>query len=162
MHLRWVVVFGKVESFIFKETKLNKYLSERAKKPICLQFFSPGEYFITNETFSSLSADTLRNDNDHIVATVEFWIFLDWKCLVFSAPKKDYKKRKENVKCFFSGWFSDHDRLVKNYQEWKFFQMMYNMTILRKNKFPAHQLWRHNILYLVWCLIFSEFWTLNP
>ena len=37
----------------------------------------------------------------------------------------------ENVKYFFSAWFSDHDLLLKNNQQWKNFRMINNMTMVR-------------------------------
>ena len=71
-----------------------------------------------------------------------------------------YYKVKETVKYFFRVWFLDHGLLVKNNEHWNTFQMIYNMTMFRKkNFFFAYQLWRHNILYLTWNLIFLAFWN---
>ena len=66
-----------------------------------------------------------------------------------------YHRAIENVKYFFSVWFSDHGLLVKNDQRWKTFQMIYSITMFRKKIFfPTYQLWHHNILYLT-CTPFS-------
>ena len=67
-------------------------------------------------------------------------------------------KIKENVKYFFSRWFSDHGLLVKIDQHWKNFQVIYNMIMFRKKISPTYQLWSHNVLYLTWYLIFHAFW----
>ena len=40
-------------------------------------------------------------------------------------------RAKENFKYFFSAWFSDHDLLLKNNQQWKNFRMVNNMTMVR-------------------------------
>ena len=45
-----------------------------------------------------------------------------------------YHEAKENVKYFFSAWFSDHGLLVKNDQQWKTFRMMYNMAMFERKK----------------------------
>ena len=71
-----------------------------------------------------------------------------------------YHKVNENVKYFFSEWFSDLSLLVKNDQQWRTFRMIYKMITFRKrNFFPTHQLWRHKTLYLTWYLIFPSFWS---
>ena len=46
-----------------------------------------------------------------------------------------YHRAKENVKYFFSAWFSDHGLLVKNDQQWKTFRVTYNMNMFRKKIF---------------------------
>ena len=71
-----------------------------------------------------------------------------------------YHRAKENVKYFFSAWFLEHGLLVKNYQQWKTFRMIYNIAMFgRKKVVRRYQLWRHNILYLTCCLVFPAFWS---
>ena len=71
-----------------------------------------------------------------------------------------YHRAKENVKYFFSCWFSDHSPLIKNDLQWKTFRMIYKMAMFRKKKnFPTYQPWRHNNLYLTWHLISLAFWS---
>ena len=72
-----------------------------------------------------------------------------------------YYRAKENVKYFYSTWFSDHGLfLIKNDQQWKTFRMIYNKAMYgRKKFFSTYQLWRHNILYLTRYLVFPAFWS---
>ena len=67
-----------------------------------------------------------------------FWIFF-------------YHRAKENVKYFFSAWFSDHGLLVKMISNERPFKWYIN--------FPSYQLLRHNILYLTRYLVFPAFWS---
>ena len=50
----------------------------------------------------------------------------------FLASDFSYHRASENVKYFFPAWFSDHGLPVKNDQQWKTFQMIYNMTMFRR------------------------------
>ena len=70
----------------------------------------------------------------------------DCNCLRFNCPHwtsmqwlfalDSYHWAKDNVKYFFSAWFSDHGIFVKNDEMFGIFF------------FPTNQLWRHNILYM--------------
>ena len=57
----------------------------------------------------------------------------------------------------FSVWFPDHGLLVD--QQWKKFQMLYNMTMFIKISLSYLTVMTHNILSLTWYLISSTFWS---
>ena len=78
------------------------------------------------------------------------WLYMKYSdslLLIFS-----YHRAKENAKYFFSGWFSDHDFLVKKDLQWKIFKkksfFLYNIYDVIK-----FCIWR------AWFLIFPTFWS---